>query len=137
MVTVRSDRRIDDGAPLIGRLERAIQGVKGDAETLLASKDERLVIVFAAPDRAAVTHVVERIDTTLQSMRGDRLGLASWQLGVGRPGSGADGVVRSYRESRDALDLAQRLAMTEAVVDAPDLLVYRILLRDRDASPTW
>lgn len=132
VITVRTDRPVDDGAPLIARLERAIQGVKGDAETLLASKDEQLVVVFAAPDRAAVAHVVARIDDTLRAVRGDRLGLGSWQLGVGRPGNGADGVVSSYRESRDALDLAQRLELTDPVVDARDLLVYRILLRDRD-----
>lgn len=132
VITVRADRDIDDGTPLIARLERAIQGVKGDAETLLASKHGELVVVFAAPDRAAIAHVVERIDATLHATRGDRLGLAAWQLGVGRPGTGADGIVSSYREAVDALELARRLGLDDRVVDARDLLVYRVLLRDRD-----
>ena len=50
-----------------------------------------------------------------------------------RPGVGADGVVSSYRESLDALALAERLGLDTAVIDARDLLVYQVLLRDRPA----
>ncbi len=59
------------------------------------------------------------------------MSVGTWRLGVGRRGVGADGIVTSYRESLDALELADLLDHDEQVVHARDLLVYRVLLRDR------
>jgi DNA-binding PucR family transcriptional regulator len=42
-------------------------------------------------------------------------------------------VLRYYDEASDALDVAERLGLPEPVVDAADLLVYQVLLRDRAA----
>jgi DNA-binding PucR family transcriptional regulator len=42
-------------------------------------------------------------------------------------------VVSAYREAQESLDLAGRLGLDEPVVDARDLLVYQVLLRDRSA----
>lgn len=42
-------------------------------------------------------------------------------------------MVASYREALDALDLAQRLSLTAPIIDARDLLVYRVLVNDRPA----
>lgn len=128
VATVRARRPFDDSMPVIRTMERAVQGSKGDAHALLASKDGRLVVVFAAPDRAAVTHVISRMSRSLGARRA-----TAWQLGVGRAAVGADGVVSSYRESLDALALADRLGLDSAVIDARDLLVYQVLLRDRAA----
>lgn len=133
VITVLAERAFDDGIPLIATLERSILGVKGDAQALLASKEGRLVVIFAAPDRDAVSHVVDQLGTTLGKARTSRLSVGSWQIGVGRPRIGADGVVASYRESVDALELAGRLELRAPVVDARDLLVYQVLLRDRTA----
>jgi DNA-binding PucR family transcriptional regulator len=41
--------------------------------------------------------------------------------------------VRSYDEAADALDVAQRLGLSDEVVSAADLLIYQVLLRDRAA----
>jgi hypothetical protein len=133
VITVRADRQFDDGMPLIAQLERSIQGSKGDAQALLATKDGQLVIVFAAPDEQATAQVVERLGSGLDRARTGRASVGQWQLGVGRPRIGADGVVTSYRESGDALELARRLGLDERAIHARDLLVYRTLLRDRAA----
>jgi sugar diacid utilization regulator len=140
VAVITAQQPFDDAMPLIGRLERAVQGRRGDAPALLASKEGRLVVVFPAPDRAAVTHVTGQLTATLgpradpQPSALPRRGQAGhWQIGVGRSGIGADGVVASYREARDALDLAGRLDLDTPVVDARDLLVYNVLLRDRGA----
>jgi hypothetical protein len=125
---VRSDRAVDDASPLLRTLERAIQGSKADAPALLATKDGHLVVVFAAPDAAALSEVLERLGNTLANTRT----LGTWQLAVGRPARGADGVVTSYRESRDLLDLAAGLGIHDPVLSGHDLAVYRILLRDRE-----
>jgi sugar diacid utilization regulator len=127
---VATEHALDDGSPLVGGLERAILGRKGDAQALVASKDGRLVVVFAAPDRAAVEHVLDRIAATL---RRGRPAAGGWRLGLGRPATGADGVAASYREAGEALDLADRLELAGEVVEAGDVLAYRMLLRDRSA----
>ena len=128
---IEAERAFDDGSPLVATLERSILGLKGDAQALVASKDGRLVAVFAAPDRAALEHVVERLTASLTRARGGRNAVGRWRLGVGRPGSGADAVRASYREAGEALELARRLQLPASVVEARDLLVYQILLRDR------
>ncbi len=133
VAVVAADRPFDDGSPLLTTLERAILGVKGDAQALLASKDGRLVVVFPAPDAAAVEQVVDRLGGTLQASRTGRSSVGEWQLALGRVAPGADGVLASYREAGDALELARRLDLPAPVVHARDLLVYRMLLRDRAA----
>jgi sugar diacid utilization regulator len=52
---------------------------------------------------------------------------------VGRSYPGPSGVARSYEEAAEALDVAQRLGLPEPVADAADLLIYQVLLRDREA----
>jgi sugar diacid utilization regulator len=139
VAVVDAERPFSDVTPLMGTLERAVQGGKGDAQALLASKEGRLVVVFAAPDRAAVAHVRTQLGTALGRRPdapdrvdlGRRISTGSWQMGLGRPGIGVDGVVASYREARDALELAGRLELDVPVVDARDMLVYQVLLRDR------
>jgi len=56
-----------------------------------------------------------------------------WRIVVGRPYPGPSGVVRSYEEAEEALDVARRLGLPEPVASAADLLVYQVLLRDRAA----
>ncbi|MFE7750070.1 PucR family transcriptional regulator [Streptomyces sp. NPDC057428] len=55
------------------------------------------------------------------------------QVAVGRPHRGPGGVVHSYDEALDALDLAKRMALDDPVLYASDLLVYPVLTRDRQA----
>ncbi len=52
---------------------------------------------------------------------------------MGRSHPGAGGVVHSYEEALNALDLAERLDLDSPVLHAADLLVYPVLTRDRQA----
>ena len=131
VAVVAAERPFTDGTPVIGAVERAVQGRKGDAEALVASKEGLLVVVFPAPDRDAVDEVSARLTKALRSAGRSLLG--PWQIGVGRAGGGTHGVVTSYQEAREALDLAARLQLAAPVVHARDLLVYNVLLRDRAA----
>ncbi|GGG15688.1 hypothetical protein GCM10007304_32240 [Rhodococcoides trifolii] len=140
VLVVRAEVPFTDGTPVARVIERATAGTKGDAEALVASKDGRLVVVFPAPDRLAVDQVVDAVGAALGSRPSEAsVDLArhsvrsEWQIGVGRSAPGASGVVGSYRQAREALDLAVRLELTARVVDARDLLVHHVLLRDRDA----
>jgi hypothetical protein len=57
----------------------------------------------------------------------------AWRVAVGRSYTGPVGVLRSYDEAMDALDVAERLHLADPVVNAADLLMYRVILRDRAA----
>jgi sugar diacid utilization regulator len=136
----------DRSAALLGRLQRALQGRYGDAAVLLEVKGGELVCVFAAPDDAALAQVRTRVLEVLGTGSGMRSGTgsgqgsgqgsggtAAWRGALGRPRSGSDGVRASYEQARDALELAERLGLPGQVVDAGELVVYRLLLRDREA----
>jgi len=67
---------------------------------------------------------------------GDRFGsdpAGSDRIGLGRTHGGVAGVAQSYDEALDALDLADRLGLTDRLVRADHFLVYKVLLRDREA----
>lgn len=126
----------DSSAALLGRLQRALQGRYGDAPVLLEVKGGDLVCLFAAPDDAAVTEVKTSVQDVLDAdrPRAARPGAAAgWRGAVGRPRQGPDGIRASYEQARDALDLMARLGLPGSLVDAGELVVYRLLLRDREA----
>jgi sugar diacid utilization regulator len=146
---ISAEKPFVDGSSLVTRIESAVLGVKGDANTLVASKDGLLVVIFAAPDAAALEYVVQRLSQELGS-RPERFngsgpalpvavqlrrpaGIGHWQITLGRARPGAGGVFASYEEALDARELAHRLKLDQPVVAAKDLLVYRMLLRDRSA----
>jgi DNA-binding PucR family transcriptional regulator len=129
VAVVRSAQAVEDADPVVRAAERALRGRRGDAGALVASKEGRLVVVFAAPDGDAVAQAVSGLRRVLGS-RGPRAGRA-WQLGVSRPRTGADGVRASYREAAEALGVAQTLGLGDAVVPAHEVLVYLMLMRDR------
>ena len=55
------------------------------------------------------------------------------RVAIGRPQPGAGGVVQSYEEALNTLELAERLELDDPVLRAADLLVYPVLTRDRQA----
>lgn len=142
VAVVTSTKPFTDASSAITLVERSVQGSKGDAELLVATKQDRLILVFPAPDLDAVDHVLDRVGRALgtsNSASSESVDLrrkgeyGRTQIGIGRPRSGAVGVAASYREALDALDLAASLGFDASVIDARDLLVYRVLISDRAA----
>jgi GGDEF-like domain/PucR C-terminal helix-turn-helix domain len=131
VIVVDATTPFTDGASVITDVERATEGSKADSEVLVASKEGRLVVVFAAPNPPTVERVVKQVLTATGRPRSTE----NWArtVAVGRPGPSAAGVASSYREARDALDLAAKLGLESETVDARELLVYRVLLDDRTA----
>lgn len=136
---VRAERPFHDGTPVLGTVERALLGSKGDAHVLVTTKGDRLVVVFAAPDRDAVDEVASQLTAVLGAPDAEGVqlrrpsGVGRWLLALSRPRVGALAVRASIDEARRVLELADRLALTGPVVDAADLLVYQVLLRDTAA----
>jgi len=131
VAVIQAEQPFGASMPIVMALERSILGSKGDAQAIVATKQGTLVVAYPAPDQEASDHVLRHLVKTL-GKRG-QTAPGSWQIGAGRAGVGVDGIVTSYGEAREALDLAGRLDLTDPVVPAQSLLVYRVLLRDQAA----
>jgi sugar diacid utilization regulator len=114
-------------------LERAIVDRFGDRDVLVATKDNRVVVLVPGDSTRTssaeqTTHVSRVIGTELDRLRAGE----HWRVATGRSFPGAYGVARSYEEAREALTLAERFDL-DSTVNAQDLLVYRVLGRDQAA----
>jgi sugar diacid utilization regulator len=129
-----TDRPIDSGMQVTGRLSDAVRARAGRGGLLAAAKDGRLVCVLSVPSPADGSRAAAQDLAELAGRAAARLTHRSdWRVGVGRPHPGPAGVRHSYREALEALDLARRLGLPERIVHAGDLLVYRVLVRDEAA----
>jgi DNA-binding PucR family transcriptional regulator len=113
-----------EATPLLAEVGAALAGALGDRDTLVTTREGRLVIVLPA---LAPT---ER-DRTLAAIR--RAVGPDAVLALGRPHPGPSGVARSYREARETLGLGARMRLPERTLLTEDLLAYQVLLRDREA----
>ena len=115
-------------------LERAVVERFGDREVLVAAKDGRVVVVVPGesvpvPGRAEGVDVGAALQ---EELRRNKLP-GRWRVAAGRAFPGAYGVARSYEEALEAWTVADRLGLETDVVQARDLLVYRVLGRDQAA----
>src|SRR5215204_4605371 len=121
---VRSSASVDKAVVV---MERAIVERFGDRDVLIASKDDLLVMLVPGELRDVVSDTDVTDPAGLahsrlrQSARHDR-----WQVAAGRPHPGAYGIARCYEEAREALLLARRLHLEDDVVQARDLLMFRV-----------
>ena len=163
VVIVRADRPFTDSSPLTRILERSIQGSKADSDALVTTKDGALVVIFAAPDRTAIDQAIAGLTAGLPAQQATAArrattaqqntaaykatavqqpptvqlrrtaSVGSWRVGVGRAHTGPGGVRVSFEQAQEALDLGARLGGVASVLDAADLLVHRVLVRDEPA----
>ncbi|MFG3417947.1 PucR family transcriptional regulator [Micromonospora sp. NPDC048063] len=112
-------------ADLIHRVDAALAARFGAGNTLTTLREGDLVCISAGGLRG--------IDAELAHLLLAELGAEGWQVAVGRPHPGVRGLATSLDEARNALDHAAKLGFTAPVLNAADLLVFPVLLRDRDA----
>jgi sugar diacid utilization regulator len=138
VVVVRADTPFAESAPAAALLERSILGSKADADALVTTKDGDLVVIFAAPDRPAIDQVLDGLTRSLPSTGSGvqlhrKADVGAWRMGVGRAQQGPGGVRLSFEEAREALLLGAELAGSELILEAADLLIHRVLIRDQSA----
>ncbi|MEV7277222.1 helix-turn-helix domain-containing protein [Streptomyces sp. NPDC093111] len=113
-----------DGFPVSRAVESSLFARFGDRRILLTTKDGRLICVAPADEPDVLGHFAKQAYAAT-----DGGGLVA----VGRAHPGPGGVVHSYEEALNALDLAARMGLEGPVLHAADLLVYPVLTRDRQA----
>ncbi|MGW1191188.1 PucR family transcriptional regulator [Streptomyces sp. NPDC002559] len=112
-----------EGDDVPRRVERAVTGRFGERQILLTTKEGRLICIAPGDRRDVLTHFAKQVHAATDGGR----------TAIGRTHHGADGVVHSYEEALNTLDLAVRLGLDAPVLNAADLLVYPVLTRDRQA----
>ncbi len=111
-------------------LSRSVASIYGDQDTLVTRRNGQLVtLVPVGPAGSDVDAPGRRLHRVLERSTPG----TSWRVAVGRPYEGAHGVARSYQEAREAMALMERLHPGAALVPTRDLLIYRVLGRDRAA----
>ncbi|MET9426557.1 helix-turn-helix domain-containing protein [Streptomyces sp. NPDC003036] len=113
----------DDGYAVTRGIEAFLGARFGNRRILLTTKNGRLICV-APGDQADVLAFFAK--QAYAATDGGR-------VAIGRPHPGVGGVVHSYEEALNALDLAERMQLEDPVLHAADLLVYPVLTRDRQA----
>ncbi|MFG2605049.1 PucR family transcriptional regulator [Streptomyces sp. NPDC048514] len=113
----------DDTVPVTRRVETALLTRFGDRRILLTTKNGRLICVAPGDQEEVLAYFAGQAHAATDGTR----------VAIGRPQPGPGGVVHSYEEALSTLELAGRLDLREPVVRAADLLVYPVLLRDRQA----
>lgn len=108
---------------------RAVREQYGDRDVLVALRPEHLVAVVPAGPERYPDAPARTLHDTLRRLTGH----PHWRIAMGRSFPEAHGVARSFQEARESLDLALRLHPDEDLVPTRDLLMYRVLGRDRGA----
>lgn len=137
VVVVEAEQPFVDDSPGTRLVTRAALDT-ADSGVLVATRDDRLVVIAGAAGRESLHDLVDRLTAALPAPSGPvRLArtapVGTWRMGVGRPHPGPPGVRTSYLEALEALDLGRRIAHPSPVLDAADLLVHRVLIRDEAA----
>ena len=121
VIVARTGWRLVDAGPIHSRVEAHVLASFGGRDVMVATRDGLLVCVFpgTAQDPAA---------GLLRSL--EEAGAGPWRLGVGSLGRGSGGLVRSYGEARQSIELADRLNRVNPVARFEELLPYRVLTAD-------
>lgn len=132
-------RRLSMIEVAVGRLERVVVDRFGDRDVLVATKDGFVVVLapehphaFSGASRGNA-RVPVRLGDLMHSELGSMRAGRPWRVAVGRAHPGAYGIARSYEEAREGLTMAARMHLDSLVVEAKDLLIYRVLFRDQPA----
>ncbi|KAB2591463.1 PucR family transcriptional regulator [Streptomyces arboris] len=112
-----------EGDPVPRRVESAVNGRFGERSILLTTKDGRLICISPGDQQDVLTYFAKQAYAATDGGR----------AAIGRPHPGAGGVVHSYQEALQALDVASRIGLDDPVLYAAGLLVYPVLTRDRQA----
>ncbi|MGP3683358.1 PucR family transcriptional regulator [Streptomyces sp. IBSNAI002] len=112
-----------DGYPVARGIEAAVLSRFAGRQILLATKDGRLICVAPGEQPDVLAYFAKQAYAVTGGGR----------VAIGRSHPGAGGVVHSYEEALNALDLAERMGLEGPVLHAADLLVYPVLTRDRQA----
>ncbi|MEV0977606.1 helix-turn-helix domain-containing protein [Streptomyces sp. NPDC049915] len=123
VAVAQSPTAYEEGDPVPRQVERALIARFGDRSILITTKDGRLLCIAPGHQKEILAHFAKQAHAATDGGR----------VAVGRAQPGPGGVVHSYEEALNCLEMAERLGLDDPVLYATDLLVYPVLARDRQA----
>ncbi|MEV6544490.1 helix-turn-helix domain-containing protein [Streptomyces sp. NPDC051665] len=123
VAVVQGPTPYDESAPVPRQVEREMISRFGDRNILLTTKAGRMLCVAPGDQDDILAHFAKQSYAAAEGTR----------AAIGRPQPGAGGIVQSYEEALNTLELAERLDLEGPLLRAADLLVYPVLTRDRQA----
>ncbi|MCX4740942.1 PucR family transcriptional regulator [Streptomyces antibioticus] len=123
VAVARGGTTYDEGDKVPRQVERALIARFGDRSILLTTKDGRMLCIAPGNQDEVLVYFAKQAHAATEG----------GQVAIGRAQPGPGGVVHSYEEALNALELAERLELEDPVLRAVDLLVYPVLARDRQA----
>ena len=118
VAVARTGRVLLDAGPVQAGVESRVLASFGGRDVMVATKDGVLVCVVPATNNDLGADLLRALSDS---------GEGPWQVAIGRPYGGPGGLVRSYTEARESLELARRLGLGDRQVSFEALLPYRIL----------
>ncbi|WP_328875551.1 helix-turn-helix domain-containing protein [Streptomyces sp. NBC_00287] len=123
VAVAQGSKPVEDTHQATRQVESALVSRFGERRILLTTKDGRLICVAPGEQDEVLAFFAKQAHAATDG----------GQVAIGRAHPGAGGVVHSYEEALNALDLADRLHLHDPVLHTADLLVYPVLTRDRQA----
>lgn len=136
VAVARDERAITAAGVLTGWVEEAIRARTCEPTALALTKDGRLVCIVSSAaqrHRSDRQQLVRALAEVTVSAASELTHGGQWRVGVGRPHAGPRGIFRSYQDALESLDVAAKLGLEDRIADSEQLLVYRVLRRDRAA----
>lgn len=106
VAVAQGGKPVEDMHPITRQVERALIARFGERRSLIRTKDGRLVCIAPGEQEEVLAFFAKQAHAATDG----------GQIGIGRPHPGAGGVVHSYEEALNALDLADRLDLDEPVL---------------------
>lgn len=106
-------------------IDPLVAGAAAPSPALATTRAGQLVAIVGATARDEADRVAKALARALDRQQ--------WRIAIGRAYPGPSGAVRSYEEASEALDVAHRLGLPDRIASAGDLLIYQVVLRDREA----
>ncbi|MGW8989057.1 PucR family transcriptional regulator [Streptomyces zhihengii] len=113
----------EETGSVLRQVEQALLARYGDRRIIITTKDGRLVCIAPGDQKDILTFFAKQAHVATDG----------GQVAIGRAHPGPGGVVHSYEEALNALDMAHRMQFDDPLLRAEDLLVYPVLTRDRAA----
>ncbi|MEU6284488.1 helix-turn-helix domain-containing protein [Streptomyces sp. NPDC047028] len=123
VAVARGPAAYTEGDAVPRQVEQALLARFGNRSVLLTTKDGRLLCIAPGHEDEILPYFAKQAHAATDG----------GTVAIGRPQPGPGGVVQSYEEALNTLELADRLGLDDPVLRAVDLLVYPVLTRDRQA----
>ncbi|SPF05628.1 carbohydrate diacid transcriptional activator CdaR [Streptomyces sp. MA5143a] len=119
--------------PELPSLEHSLRTRFTSGGVVVGRYADNIVALVAMASAEPATSAKALRDAVTEALKARPSRQTSWRIGIGRPRPGVHGIRASYEEAREALEIARRTDVECLGPDDSELLLRRVLGRDRAA----